>query len=389
VTGRTRIAVVEPRCQGLEHAPFNAALVTMAAAMWPHAAIDVIAEAGHLASIRELILGARASTLERIEWRAATIPDRASTGVKRLIATERLFSSLHRQFRAAMPHALFVATADPQSIASLKIRLHTRWRGLPTFAVFHELLGVLKKRRSRKRLSLEAAVLIPHPRTLRYVVLGENILDHLSQMAPSLAARTIAIDHPSLMGDVSYGGKAAAPVPPLRFGFIGGGRNAKGFREFIELAQAIQRDHPTVAFEVIGSVKGVPASDNPNLVWSDEKLPFPEFITRLRGLSHVIWLGTARHYDLVASGSLADAVCLEIPVICQSGPFVDHFFNRFGDIGVRGDTPDDIRQYVRGLAMEFDAGRYRKQKQALERAKSLLTPEVAADVLRSVVRSSD
>ena len=377
-----RVAVIEPQCWGLEHAPFNAALVTMAAAMWRDATVEVIGEASHLAAVRELISDARVETLDQIEWRPVVIAPRRSSGRERWAATIQLFSALRGQFRDAMPAALFLASADPQVIALLKVHLHTRWRGVPTFAVFHELLGVLNgRRRSWKRFGFRTAVRMPHPPSLRYLVLGTSILEHLSRIDPSLAAMTVAIDHPSLVGDLSYGGTMSESMPPLKFGFIGGGRDAKGFGEFVELADAVHRDHPTIPFEVVGSVKGAAQRDDSNLFWSDEKLPFPEFIARLRGLSHVIWLGNPRHYDLVASGSLADAVALGIPVICQSGPLVDHFFERFGDIGVKGDTKDEIRRQVRELIAGFDAGVYRRQKQALERARQLLAPEAAAGTL--------
>ena len=383
---KNRVVVVEPQCWGLEHAPFNAALVTMAAVMWPGAVVEVVGETSHLASVRELISDARVATLDRIEWQPAAVAPRRSSGRERWAAPNRLFSWLRGQFRDAMPQALFLASADPQVIALLKMHLHTRWRGVPTFAVFHELLAVLNgRRRSWKRVGFRTAVRMPHPPTLRYLVLGTSIHEHLSRIDPTLAAMTMAIDHPSLIGDLSYGGRESESVPPLKFGFIGGGRNAKGFGEFVELAEAVHRDHPTIPFEVVGSVKNVSRSDDPNLLWSDEKLPFPEFVSRLRGLSHVIWLGNPRHYDLVASGSLADAVALGIPVICQSGPLVDHFFERFGDIGVKGDTKDEIRRRVRDLIAGFDAGTYRKQKQALERAKQLLAPEAAAGELLDVL----
>jgi hypothetical protein len=383
-SSENRVVVIEPQCWGLEHAPFNAALVTMAAAMWPDAIVETVGEASHLAAVRELIADARVATLDRIEWQPATIAPRRSSGRERWAATIGLFSWLRARFRGAMPRALFLASADPQVIALLKMHLHTRWRGVPTFAVFHELLAVLNgRRRSWKRFGFRTAVRMPHPPTLRYLVLGTSIHERLWRIDPSLAATTMAIDHPSLIGDLSYGGRVSESVPPLKFGFIGGGRNGKGFGEFVELAEAVHRDHPTIPFEVVGSVKGAPRSNDPNLHWSEEKLPFPEFVSRLRGLSHVIWLGNPRHYDLVASGSLADAVALGIPVICQSGPFVDHFFERFGDIGVKGDTKEEIRRQVGNLIAGFDAGEYRKQKQALERAKQLLAPEAAAGALLS------
>jgi glycosyltransferase involved in cell wall biosynthesis len=296
-----------------------------------------------------------------------------------------------RHFRRARPAALILATADPQAVALLKARLYLSWRDIPSAAVMHELLATLTRRhRSWKRIGLKAAFRIPHPRQLRYVVLGQNILDRLNTVSPRVAARTIAIDHPSLLGDFRAGalGTILTP-PPLRFGFVGGGRDAKGFDEFLQLARAVQREHPSVTFEVVGSAPPTaPAAESVNLVWSHQKLPLVEFVARLRSLSHVIWLGHPRHYDLVASGSLADAIALELPVVCQAGPFVDHLFRRFGDIGSRCETLEDMARHVSGLAASFDAARYRQQKEALARAKQLLSPESAASLLAGALGAS-
>jgi hypothetical protein len=217
---------------------------------------------------------------------------------------------------------------------------------------------------------------------LTYLVLAQSVLAHLQRIAPRMAAHALAIDHPSLLSDLpNHGGRRS--IPTLRFGFVGGGRDAKGFQKFLEIVNVVRPDHPEVDFEVVGAVPAdTPRSALERLTWSDRKLPFGEFVQKLRALSYIIWLGDPAHYRLVASGSLADAIALGIPVICLSGPLVDHQFQRFGEIGVRCATHEDVQREVLSIVTNFSEEAYRRHIGAVRVAKARMAPEACAPQLR-------
>lgn len=387
---RDRIAVIEPRCWGLEHVPFNAALIATALEAFPAAQLDLYGEATHLEAVKELLSHTRPGPVERVNWHRIEIPARTVNGWTRFADVRALFTTLDRELQSRPPSGIAIATTDPQVLSFLKVRLLTSWGGIRAIAVCHELLAVLGRRRVRSARwwGLNAALAAPHPRNLTYMVLADSIRANLETLAPRMARRVIAVDHPSLMGDMPAF-NSPTEVPQLRFGFVGGGRNAKGLQAFVDLAVAVRRDHPQVVFEVVGSAPAdIPHSALAQLTWSNQKLPLTEFISRLRGLSHAVWLGDPVHYRLVASGSLVDTIALGIPVICLKGPFVDHLFGRMENIGVRCDTLRDVQREVLNLVTHFSTESYRRQRETLLEVRASLAPETWALQLQHVLSPS-
>jgi len=381
-----RVAFVEPLCWGMEHVPFNAALIATALEACQDATVDAYGEPGHLDALQELLQCTRPLQAARVHWHPVAIPARRAVGRRRLVAARRLFADLERAFSAQRPAALVVATTTTTILTLLKLRLFGAWAGLPTVAVFHQQLAMLgHSDLPLRRLSFTVSLRLPHPRGLTYVVLAESILRHIEQMAPWFASRAIAIDHPSLLGDVP-GGDDRVPTSPLRFGFVGAGRGAKGLGDFTEIAAAVRRVHPDVAFEVAGSAPPDPVrSAQAGLTWPDRRLPLVEYVRRLRGLSHVIWLGEPAHYTLVASGSLVDSIAIGLPVICRSGPLVDHLFSRLGDIGANCATLADVQREVLRLVAHQESAPDVPLRDRLHRARIALSPEAAAPQLAAAL----
>lgn len=380
------VAIIEPVCWGLEHVPFNAALVAMTAAAIPDAELVVYGEGSHVEAVRSLLEATRPEYMSRVRMHAVPLPPRKARGITRLASVKSLFDEIARSFNGTTPAAMVVATLEPAVLAILKIRRLASWRTIPTVGVFHELLKAVEPRqRSRHRSTLKAALLIPHAPGLRFMVLSEHILPRLRALAPAVANRTFAVDHPSLLGDFPQ--TSSPSRNELRFGFVGGGRGHKGFADFIALASTVCAAHPGTKIEIVGSAPQELAVTAPaGLAWSTDKLPLPEFVERLRNLSHVIWLGAPHHYDFVASGSLVDAIVQGVPVICQAGPFVNHLFERLGNIGVTADTPSAMCQVVLALIAEDSRGMNRAPLKPLADTKAALSPEAWAPRLRDTLR---
>jgi hypothetical protein len=243
-----------------------------------------------------------------------------------------------------------------------------------------------RRRRSFRSWGFAASLALPHTLGLTYLVLAKSILAELQRIAPRTAARSVAIDHPSLLSDLPWT-EERPRVPPLRFGFVGGGRDAKGFEQFLDVVRVVRQRDPGIEFEVVGSAPvDTPRSALAHLTWSDRKLPLGPFVNRLRALSYIIWLGDPTHYRLVASGSLADAIALGIPVICLSGPFVDHLFEQLGEIGVRCGTLADVQREVLNIAISFSDQAYQRHVGAARAASAALAPEGCASVFRQALR---
>ena len=376
-----RVAVVEPMCFGLEHVPFNAALVAAVLEAFPAARVDVYGEEAHLTALNELLTHTRPDRLDRVTWTPTRVPARDSRGWSRFVMTSQLLRDLDRRFDGLRPDALVFAAVDSGLIAMIKARLFLAWKGLPVVAVFHQLLASLEHGYSGRGGGLRAALAMPHPFTLKFLVLSTAIRDRLQRVAPRMHRHVTSVDHPSLLGDVTT--TATAPPSGLRFGFVGGGRGPKGLLAFTRLARELSASWGNAEFHIVGAVPpGVDRGELKGLEWSDSRLPLLEYVERIRGLTHVVWLGDPDHYGLVASGSLADVISLRIPLVCHDGPFVDHLFRRFGDIGFRGATVGHVRDEVRRLLSDFSIERDRLQRERLAAARLALAPEASAEIIR-------
>jgi len=368
-------------CFGLEHVPFNAAFVAAILEAFPVAQVDVYGEEAHLTGLQELLTHARPARLARVTWTPTRVPARDVRGWTRFSMTGELLRDLNRRFGRERPDALAFASVDSGLIAQSKARLFQAWKGLPVVAVFHQLLASLEHGHSGRGRGLRAALAIPHPATLKFLVLGTSIRDRLEHVAPRLHRHVTSVDHPSLLGDVPT--VASAPPPGLRFGFVGGGRGPKGLLAFTKLARELRASRRDAEFHIVGAVPpGVDRGELEGLEWSGSRLPLLEYVARIRRLTHVVWLGDPDHYGLVASGSLADVISLRVPLVCHGGPFVDHLFHRFGDIGFRGATLEHVRDEIGGLLSDFSVERDALQRERLAAARLALLPEASADVIR-------
>jgi glycosyltransferase involved in cell wall biosynthesis len=376
------IAIAESSCHGLEHAAFNAALAAMTLTAYPRATVHVHGEARQLEEQQDVLRRTRPWLLQRLRWHSRTIPERKARGWTRGVATVAFLRELDAWLRREPADAIIFSTADPNLIALLKTRLFAALRGSPTLVVFHELLALLERKRSRRRLGFLAALRAPHPKEMRYLVLSSGIREDLNRIAPQIAGRVFSIELPSLLGELQAAGGTHQP-PPLRFGFVGGGRSAKGLARYLKLVRDVHARDPGVEFRLVGSVpQSVAEDDLRGLDWSRLKLPLDEYVARIRALSHVIWLGDADHYRLVASASLADVAAIGVPVVCQRSPFSEHLFRRFGDIGWLCDSADEVHTRICQLLDRFPAEHDAAQRRRLRSAANDLRPEAGCAELQ-------
>src|SRR4051812_30524250 len=117
------IAFIEPLCRGLEHASFNAALLTTVASAFPRSPLTVYGEESHLAAVRDALQLARPQIVGRVrDWISMEVPARKIKGLARFSATRRLFASLDRLLIERLPAAIVVSTVDISVLALLKYR---------------------------------------------------------------------------------------------------------------------------------------------------------------------------------------------------------------------------------------------------------------------------
>lgn len=383
-----RILLCEPQCAGFVHVPFNAALLATVLAAWPDTEMTFLGEAEHLQRVREYLEMHGCAAAERVSWAPIDVPVRGGNGFRILGREWTWCQRVLREARASDVDFVVLCSATNTGLLFLKpLLLCTRFQK-PVVAVLHGILGSLERPASRKpwywALHLKRVLLLPHPRTLRYIALSPSILEHLAVRFPGLAQRFRAFDIPCMWS-------AATPPqspPPVRFGFLGTTSGPKRFDRFCRLAFDVSGEAPDAEFVLAGFA----AEDGCSVEHCDavqgvgaRPLDAREFADRAASLTYSVWTGDPEYYRLVASASFLDSLYYGKPGIYLRNPYVQHYFDRMGDIGYLVDSYEEMRALVIGLARDFPHERYQQQCATVVQARQTLSPEALGGAFRAIV----
>jgi hypothetical protein len=277
----------------------------------------------------------------------------------------------------------------------LKARLWGSSEQVPVVVVLHSVLRTLEHRQPRRPwnwiVHLRQVLKLPHCRQLSYVALGASIQEALKKSAPRAAGHFQALDPPYLMADRAAQSNGNGPRI-LRFGYFGTAvDDVKGFRQFAEVAQEASQSCREVGseFVMVGFLN--PRNHEPSINYQAVKglsytvLPYSEYVRRAREVTYAVSFADPRHYRLVASASFLDALCYVKPGIYLRNPFIEHYFDRMGDIGYLCRSYGEVRDTLRSIVGRFPEERYQQQCQNILRGRRLFQPEMLAPRLRAIV----
>jgi len=388
------ILVFEMLWTGTQHAVGNSATIQAIARGFPGQALRMFADPSHLAELRgdaELTANANVGFVP-----IALHP--ALRGKTHRVAWGRFRQELAtlRQGLAQVPRGerclIFLISATPTAIfaASLLARLHPGRVGVQVglHGNLNDAFGWRPRNPLTRAFDLRSALLAPHPRLLRFLVLEEGIRDSLAARLPKAAARTDVLDLPVNVAEL--GGQAVpAFTPPIRIGLVGLATAAKGADLFLDIAREMTARFPgRLAFHHVGRL--TPGTDPaPFRVLADppasEHLPRAVFKARLAALHYVFLPLREGYYDLSASGALLDAMTWAKPVIARALPIVTPHFRRWGDIGFLCHGDGDMRAAVERIATDPDAAQYARQVAAMQALRAARTPAALAATYRALV----
>jgi hypothetical protein len=98
-------------------------------------------------------------------------------------------------------------------------------------------------------------------------------------------------------------------------------------------------------------------------------------------------VGTANpdDYRLAASASFLDALSYGIPGLYLRNRYIEHYFDRMGDIGYLCSTAAEIEETALSLAADFPVSRYVQQRQNILLGRQVFDPKTIATQLRAIV----
>lgn len=384
-----RILVCEPQCRGFEHAPFNAALLQTLHAAWPEACLAFLSEAEHGQWVRQALEQTGGSSLARTVWEEIQVPPESLRPWERNWDRFRFEWPTCRRMaweaRRRETSLVILSSLTNSGLLGLKLALY-RWPSrAPVWVVWHGILRTALEPAPplwRERLiHLRTVLLLPHPRRLRYIVLGQPILETIRQYLPRVARHFQYIDLPYL-----WRWHEVTPVPRnvLRFGFFGVG--AKGFDLFAQLAAKVRQDTPNARFMLVGFLSNEQArgmtANHPVEGLSDTPLPQAEYDRRALELTYAVATSYREDYRVTASASFLDSLSYVKPIIALRNPYLAYYFERMGDIGYLCETPEAMEAVIRSVARHFPADRYVQQCRNILSGRRLFEPETIAPVLR-------
>lgn len=386
------IIVCEPQCSAVEHAAANAALLQTASVAFPDKQLVFLAEAGHLRWVQDVLSREAPATAARISCKALSIAGRPP-GTWRRIARELVWWGRLMEF--VIKHdadAVLLSSITSPSLFALKLRLYSSGTRVPVVAIPHAVLGTLLDpqplRPTRWLLALQQVLRLPHPRNLSYIALGESIATTLQVECPSLSRHFRTLELPAFWASARPG-PSAPPTDTIRFGFLGSGAHpAKGFATFQQLAAEVASSSAGAEFVLVGSVPDRLASPELSRTISGistEPLSVDEYNRRAAGLHYAVATGSPRHYRLRASATFLDALSHVKPGIYLRTPYLEHYFNRMGDVGYVCDSYEEMRDLVIHLARDFPIRRYQEQCANILAGRRLFEPAILAPKLRGIL----
>ena len=389
------VIVSEPRCRGFVHANFNAALLSTVLLGYPESPVTFAGEREHSEFVRAALTAHYPDLAPRVSWLEVAVPAKKPSRRARLAEEERWCDAVTARCRADGARLLVLCSVTAPGLVALKSCLRRTPLEAPLLAVMHGILSSLEGGRltspTKWGLSLRSALQRPHPPNLRYMALGEPIFRRLSQVMPEAAPWFVTLDMPGLWAQSGMPQPQVRPGGPVRLGHFGEASKRKGLGTLCRLAAGMRQEVAAgrCQFEVIGFLRHSYSRwflRSAQLAGtSSAPLTADEYTTRARGIDYAIATGALCNYGLTASATFLDALSYVKPGIYLRSPFVEHYFERMGDIGYLCDDYRALLDTVRSLAADFPRERYLSQCENILRGRSLFEPGSLAPRLREIV----
>lgn len=362
------ITLLEPQCTGLQHVPFNAALLRTVSLAIPDANLVFSGEAEHSASVRQALEGSLPG--QNISWQTAfggIVRGESVAGIPRLWSDA---FRLCQHCRKENVDVLVLCSASPALLAAIAAM---RPRSTAVLVFLHACLAQLRfnpiTQCLRNPLSIHAVVRIPMPAGVRVVVLGQPILGNLRAMGLA-SSRWESMDLPCL--DLRE--ESAAPPLPVRFGYLAG----------FERGDSITRE----MLERVRSATGCGIHWIGRESASSGALPAEEYQRRLRESHYAIWLGDAPSARLRASATFLDAISMGKPLIYLKNDFIGYYDSHRGPFGFPVSSAAELESVLISLARAPLDEAYKRLSQTALAVSRTFSPETIAPELRPIIAAA-
>jgi hypothetical protein len=377
-----RILIVEPQCQGFEHARFNSALLATIAQAFPSAQLTFWAEAQHLSEVTQLLppLPLSAQPID-ISWPAP---------LRQRCEAETRFCEHALDLAAATSIGIVVfSSVSSLTLLALKHLLPSHpYRG-SVVAVPHGVLAGLLHRPKRVwnwPFDIHTALRRPTPQNLILVALTQTIYSHIT--ARFDATPWWQIDHPYIFDHpVTEPPIVNRRTENVKIGLMGALRN--NLTPIIALIDRIHSELPGIEFIQIGHLRqtGRPADLLSKRISNPAVSPISssEYIRRLVSVDYALCIHEPDHHRFVASATFLDLMNVPKPALSISTPLSREYDRRFGDRGYTCASLEELASHTIQVLKQKADPQYTAFLRNLSFARRHFCPDVVAETLRQVL----
>lgn len=352
------LTVCEPVRLGVEHQPFNAAVLA-GLLTDGEARISFLADASHQAAIGAV------TAPGRLRMVPITLPARHLSWWRRLGADWRNARHALEQAAAEEATGVLFLSCTPALLLALAWLCRQGARR-PVGAILHGgLIEMTRPRFGRVSPSWTAIGLgmrLAGFAGVRFIVLEEVILQRLRHVAPRLSGHTWVLPHPVPCDiDPDRSGARRRAGEPIRVALLGLATPQKGLRVFLDLARTMHERHPGVAeFHLVGRVHAdcvSLAADHACYLHTrpaSDSLPRADYRAALGSMDYACFFFEGRHYEMTASGVMLDCMALGLPVIGRHSPMLDMLAGRVGPIGLLCDAGGETAALLEAVRLRDD-----------------------------------
>lgn len=371
------VVICEPLCLGAEHAPFNSALVQIVQCAYPDATIHIVADGSHLTQ-----LGLRSDG--KLMLHGKRLLRRNQFGLRRFIADFKLMHFCSRL--AGQEGVVLLSTAICSMLFAAKLhnlRGAARIQGV-LHGYLNEAFGWRSRNPLRRIFDLRSALCWRHT-AIQYIVLERAIEQKLKQELPRLACCVQLLPHPVPQ---EVPGEAPPLSLPLKIGFLGLATPAKGYPEFVRIAERVkQHCGERIEFHAIGRLPDGAAHPSSEALSSlpRKRMPREEYSAGVAALHYVCLPFSGTHYAFAASGVLLDAVAFKKPLLALDAPIVAGLLKEFPEAGVIFTSPDDLANWLIEQCEHPDNAFYESGVLSMANAAYARKPDRLAEIYRKLV----
>lgn len=377
--------VCESIAWGMEHVPFNAALLRTMRFAYPNDIIHFYAEKYHLENVRKQISEEVAAS---IVWKKLVLPSRHSSFYVRLFSDFKTVKFLLKELNENPLKDVLVITVEAPILWALKFYTGNIHKDKRVQVIIHGDFTTLHRTPRKSILnpfyyigSLKTALKVSGYERLQHIVLEETVRDAILKQLPFLRNSVGVLDHPIPVDNQHVGINNFDS--PIQFGFLGHASEKKGFSEYLTVASEItKRFSGQAKFHFIGSISDkIRRKTHSKMAFLEEtpgKEPMSrnEYVNRLKSL-HFVCCFYNKYYEACASGVLMDSIAWEKPIIATQLPIFKTIQKRFGDIGYLCKN-NEFRETIANIIQIGDSKRYKRQVANMSQVKTSRTPETLA-----------